>query len=104
MSSMLVHLTDPVPGGSTPTVTVRGAAVLRAEPDEAMLWITLTALENDPGQALADVSRRSEQLATMLDDLGVASADRSTTGVTVYEEFDHTPSGRRSLGHLPAPS
>jgi uncharacterized protein YggE len=83
----------------TPTITVRGVAVLRAEPDEATLWITLTALEDDPGQALADVSRRGEQVAAMLDDLGVAKRDRSTTGVTVYEDFDHTASGRRSLGH-----
>ena len=35
----------------------------------------------------------------MLDVLGVAKADRSTTGITVYEEFDHTADGRRSLGH-----
>jgi len=87
-----------------PTVTVRGEAVLRAEPDEAMLWITLTALENDPGQALADVSRRSEALVALLDELGVAKEDRSTTGVTVHEAFDYTKSGRRSLGHRAAAS
>jgi len=101
---MLTHFTDPGSREFAPTVTVRGEARLHAEPDEATLWITLTAVENDPGQALADVSRRSEQLATMLDDLGVARADRSTTGVTVYEEFDHTKSGRRSLGHRAAAS
>lgn len=83
----------------TPTVTVRGEAVLRAEPDEALVWITLTALEDEPGQALEDVARRGERFAAMLDDLGVARRDRSTTGVTVSEEFDHTASGRRSLGH-----
>jgi len=99
---MSTHNSDPGSREFTPTVTVRGEAVLRAEPDEAMLWITLTALEGDPGRALSDVSRRSEQLAVMLDDLGVANADRSTTRVTVYEEFDHTPSGRRSLGHRAA--
>jgi uncharacterized protein YggE len=85
-------------------VTVRGEAVLRAEPDEALLWITLTALRDDPGQALADVSRRSDALVELFDELGVAKADRSTTGVTVYEEFDHTPDGRRSLGHRAAAS
>lgn len=86
----------------TPTVTVRGQATLRAEPDEAMLWIRLTALEGDPGQALADVSRRSDALVALLDELEVAKRDRSTAGVTVYEEFDHTRSGRRSLGHRAA--
>ena len=101
---MSTPVTDPGTPESTPTVTVRGEAVLRAEPDEAMLWITLSALESDTGQALADVSRRSDALIALLDELAVAKQDRSTTGVTVYEEFDHTPSGRRSLGHRAAAS
>src|SRR5262249_18528102 len=29
----------------------------------------------------------------------IARADRSTTGVTVSEEFEHTKAGRRSIGH-----
>jgi uncharacterized protein YggE len=90
---------DPDPNAATPTVTVRGDAVIRAEPDEAMLWITLSALEDAPGPALSDVSTRSHALVALLDQLGVDTADRSTTGITVYEEFDHTQSGRRSLGH-----
>ena len=53
MSQMSTHVSDSASREFTPTVTVRGEAVLRAEPDEAMLWITLTALENDPGQAQA---------------------------------------------------
>jgi uncharacterized protein YggE len=104
MSQMPAHASDPDSREFFPTITVRGEAVLRVEPDEAMLWMTLTALENDPGQALADVSLRGEQLAAMLDDLGVTTKDRSTTGVTVYEEFDHTAAGRRSLGHRAAAS
>ena len=84
---------------ATPAITVRGDAVIRAEPDEAVLCITLSALEATPGPALSDVSTRSSSLAAMLDEHGVAKADRSTTGITVYEEFDHTESGRRSLGH-----
>jgi uncharacterized protein len=90
---------DPGSGAATATVTVRGDAFIRAEPDEAVLWITLSALEDAPGPALSDVSHRSDALVAMLDELGVAKPDRSTTGITVYEEFDHTPSGRRSLGH-----
>ena len=84
---------------ATPTITVRGDAVIRVEPDEAMLWITLSAVKDTPGPALSDVSERGTALAAMLDEHGVAKADRSTTGVTVYEDFDHTESGRRSLGH-----
>jgi uncharacterized protein len=81
------------------TVKVRGDAVIRTEPDEAMVWITLTALEDSPSDALGDVSARANALVEMLDGLGIANAERATTGVSVQEEFDHTAEGRRSLGH-----
>jgi uncharacterized protein YggE len=99
MFHMPTDATDSGSAAATPTVTVRGDAFIRAEPDEAMLWITLSALEEAPGPALSDVSQRSNALVAMLDEFGVGKTDRSTTGVTVYEEFDHTPKGRRSLGH-----
>ncbi|MGO9753856.1 MAG: SIMPL domain-containing protein [Solirubrobacteraceae bacterium] len=90
---------QPEPVTASPTVSVQGVAVVRAEPDEAMLWITLSALEASPGTALADIAARSDQLVALLDKLAIPKADRSTTGVTVGEDFDHTPAGRRSLGH-----
>jgi uncharacterized protein len=83
----------------TPSVTVSGDAIIRAEPDEAVLWVTLSKLDDAPGAALSDVSARSNALVGLLDELGVARPDRSTTGVTVYEDFDRTKAGRRSLGH-----
>ena len=64
---------------TTPMVSVVGTAVLRAEPDEAMVVVTLSALEDGPGPALEDVARRSEALVALLDELGIASSDRSTT-------------------------
>ncbi|MGH2871760.1 MAG: SIMPL domain-containing protein [Solirubrobacteraceae bacterium] len=85
-------------------ITVRGEAVVRAAPDEAVLRITLTALANDPGRALTAIALRSASLTGLLDGLGVDAKDRSTTGVSVSEEFDHTESGRRSLGHRAAAS
>jgi uncharacterized protein YggE len=84
---------------ATPTVTVRGEAAIPTEPDEAIVWVTLTARDAAPGPALANVSARHNALVEMLDGLGVAKSDRSTTGITVYEDFDHTHQGRRSLGH-----
>jgi uncharacterized protein len=84
---------------TAPTVTVRGDGLVRAEPDEAVLWITLSALRDRPGEALADVSARTAALVALLDDVGVSKGDRSTTGITVAEDFDHTQEGRRSLGH-----
>lgn len=83
----------------TPTVTVTGDAAVRSEPDEAILWISLAALHGAPGPALSDVSARGRRLIELLTELGVDPKDRSTTGITVYEEFEHSPAGRRSLGH-----
>lgn len=91
-----------VAGSGVATVTVKGEAVIRVEPDEAVLWITLSALESAPGPALADVARRSQALVVLLDELAGGKEDRSTSGITVYEEFDHTEHGRRSLGHRAA--
>jgi uncharacterized protein len=86
-------------GVSVPTVTVQGDALIRTEPDEAVLWITLSALEDAPGAALADVATRAGALVALLDQVGIREGDRSTTGITVSEEFDHTQEGRHSLGH-----
>ena len=95
-----MNAADPDVGLSAPTVTVRGDASARSEPDEAVLWITLSVLKNEPGKALADVSSRTAELVELLDQVGVAKADRSTAGVTVTEEFEHTPDkGHHSTGH-----
>jgi uncharacterized protein YggE len=87
-----------------PTVTVVGEAAVRAEPDQGFVWITLLSLESAPGPALADVAARSNALEALLDELAVAKADRSTTGITVREEFEHTADGTRSVGHRAAAS
>jgi uncharacterized protein YggE len=93
---------DTADGMAGPTVTVRGEASIRTEPDEAFVWITLSELNEAPGSALADVASRSERLSELMDELNISREDRSTTGITVTEEFDHTSEGRRSLGHRAA--
>lgn len=80
-------------------ITVRGEAAVRAAPDQALLSVSLEAVNDSPGAALAEVAARSVALTVLLDELDVGSEDRSTTGVAVHEEFDHTPKGRRSLGY-----
>jgi uncharacterized protein YggE len=85
-------------GSPIATVTARGDAVVRTEPDEALLWVTLSALRSEAPAALAHVAARSETLISLLAELGIDAADRSTSGITVAEEFDHTKDGRQSLG------
>jgi uncharacterized protein YggE len=82
-----------------PTIQVRGSGTGRTEPDEALLWITLTATAETPGEALSDVADRSNSLSGVFDELKIDRADRTTSGVSVSEEFDHTQDGRKSIGH-----
>jgi uncharacterized protein YggE len=78
---------------------VLGHGVVQTEPDAGELWIRLSDVQPSPGPALADVARRSQALDRLLDELGIAAPARSSSGVGVAEEFEHTADGRRSLGH-----
>jgi uncharacterized protein len=84
------------------TVLVVGSASVRIEPDEAFMFLTLTKVEPAAGPALTDVASRGEALASLLDELEVPTEDRSTTGITVNEEFDHTKDGLRTVGYRAA--
>lgn len=90
---------EAIDGAGGVTVTVKGEAVIAAEPDQAILWITLSTFGESPGQALDDVAQRSEALSVLLDELEVIEAHRSTAGVSVQEEFDPPERGGRGLGH-----
>jgi uncharacterized protein YggE len=89
---------------SQPTITVLGTASVRAEPDEAVLWLRLIARNDSAGDAIADVARRGRQLTALLEAHEIPAPDRGMTGVHVNEEFDHTPQGRRSLGYAASAS
>jgi uncharacterized protein YggE len=74
----------------SPTVTVRGQAVVSGKPDEARLALEIKSLYSTPQEALADVAARSEELEKVLDELDVGEEDRTTSGVTVREERDYS--------------
>ena len=59
------------------------------KPDEGIWTIELSSLAATPDAALGDVGERSRDLDALLDELGVPKEMRSTTGVTVREEFDY---------------
>lgn len=74
---------------SAATVTARGEAVVPGRPDEGIWTIELTALADGPDAALADVASKGQALTALLDEIGIGAAMRSTSGVSVREEFDH---------------
>lgn len=74
---------------NAPTVTTQGEGVALAIPDEGRWTFELTAQAATADAALSEVSGRAVQLVALLDDLGVEPPMRSTSSVTVAEEFDY---------------
>jgi uncharacterized protein YggE len=72
------------------SVTARGEAVVPGRPDEGIWVIEISSLDAAPDAAIAEVGMRSTALDDLLDELEIPKAKRSTTGVTVQEEFDYT--------------
>jgi uncharacterized protein len=72
-----------------PTITVVGHGRVAVEPDEAHLWLRLTHLERSGAVARREVAKRSEALQSVLDELEVPPADRSTLGVSVREVTEY---------------
>ena len=69
------------------------------KPDEGIWMIELSSLDATPDAALVEVGVRSEQLDRLLDELEVPRDKRSTTGVTVQEEFDYTEGKQTHRGY-----
>jgi uncharacterized protein len=81
-----------------PTVTARGTAVVLAVPDESEWTLVLTGLADEGQAAMDDVAQRARDLSSLLDELGVPLASRSTSAATITEELDHVEGRRVSRG------
>lgn len=72
-----------------PTVTARGHAVVSVPPDASKWTLELSRLAETTHAALDDVARRSQELGLVLGELGVPEEGRSTSAVSLAEEFDY---------------
>jgi uncharacterized protein YggE len=76
------------------SVTVLGRGIVRTQPDEAMLTLTVEATKPTPAEALDDVAERGRELTALCDELGIAAEQRVTAGATVAERVEHDREGR----------
>jgi uncharacterized protein YggE len=76
------------------SVTVLGHGVVRSQPDEATLMLTVEATEPTPAEALDDVAERARQLTALCGELGIGEEQRVTLGATVAERVEHDREGR----------
>lgn len=70
------------------TVTVRGTAVVNAQPDEVELGLSVSYLDRTAEAALAEVAKRSATLEAIFSELNIDRSTWTTTGATVREETE----------------
>lgn len=75
-----------LPSTVMPTVTTLGRGIATCSPDELEMTVILSVLAAAPDEALDQVAARDATLSSLLDELGVPSADRTTIRATVTEE------------------
>jgi uncharacterized protein len=82
---------SPAPGTSltaTRTVTVAGTAVIRSQPDEAVVSLGVQAQATTAGQALQDDSGRMAKVIQALLAAGVDRTDIGTTSVNLSPQYN----------------
>jgi uncharacterized protein YggE len=78
------------------TVTVRGTGVVPAQPDEVKMVLEVSAQRAKPEEALSEVAHRSEALSGVLDELGIPTDRRTTSGSAVSDVWEYDRQGNRS--------
>lgn len=81
------------------SVLVTGTARRLVAPDRAVLGLGVSVLAPEAALALDRVAERLDRVAAILDDAGVAAADRLTDAVSVGEEHEWREGGSVLLGH-----
>lgn len=79
------------------TVTVRGTAVINAQPDEVSLGLAVSYLDQSAEAALAEVTRRSRALEEIFDALAIDRKRWTTTGATIREETEWNDKTRQHV-------
>jgi hypothetical protein len=82
-----------------PTVHATGAGSVAAAPDEAVVSLTVTALEPTAGAARERVAADASAVRTALADAGVHGDAVETTAYSLRAEYDYARDGRELLGY-----
>jgi uncharacterized protein YggE len=82
-----------------PSVAATGFGSARAVPDAAMLSLVVWAELDTPESALDEVARRADVLVRVLDAAGVDASARSTSGVSLGEQWDYRKDERVFRGY-----
>jgi uncharacterized protein len=88
-----------VPTGQA-TVTVAGTGSASAVPDTALLELGVETRGSTPAQALEGCRRALDQILAALDAEGVEPARRTTSGLSLHEDWESRQPGKGPVAYL----
>jgi uncharacterized protein YggE len=103
-SASAVAETTPTPGGGgtpsgivTRSVTVSGHGKVTVKPDTASLSLGVSVTASKANDALRQAANKADTLIKVLTSAGVSKDDITTSGVSLYPQYDNT--GRTITGY-----
>ena len=80
------------------TISVTGDGKVSSKPDMAEISLSFSELASTSRQALDKVNIKINQAMTVLRNNGISDTDITTSGLSVYTEYDYTSNIRRITG------
>ncbi|WP_224267884.1 SIMPL domain-containing protein [Haloprofundus salinisoli] len=94
-----LQTSSPSAAGDGQQISVSGTGEANADPDVAVLSVTVEAGADSAAEARDTVANRSETLVSALVDAGVAEDNITTEYYAVHPEYDHSGEERRVVGY-----
>lgn len=92
-------LYDKLPSQNTKTISSSGTSTIKSMPDEASLYIRIDTIKQSADESKKQNSEISNKILYELYKLGIEKKDIETSQYNIYEEFDWSQEGRKSLGY-----
>ena len=83
-----------------PVISVRGEAVIEADPEIAVVWVTVMARDKDRRQAIDLLTERSRRVTSLIRDFGTAVEKLESGPVVVRPEFAGGKPRERVTGYV----
>jgi uncharacterized protein len=83
-----------------PVISVRGEAYIEAEPEIAVISVTVQARDRDRGAVLDRLASRNKQVLDLIKGYGEAVEKLESGAASVYPDIKHKERGERVAGYL----
>ena len=89
---------EKLPNKNQRTLSSSGTATIKSMPDEASIYVNIETLKSSAEESKNENSKISDKILDELYNLGIDKKSIETSSYNIYEEFDWSENGRKSLG------